>query len=139
MNLEENVQKYIKIEDEIKKRLIELNKLREYKTSITSLIIADLEKEKENKAKRHQKRLDFAQGLKEAVDRKGDKSLDANVIFVNSYAFGMLITVSLFHVSQLKINQQYRGFYTLIFTVSLLNLKAVATMSCSATASTKTK
>ena len=48
MNLEENVQKYIKIEDEIKKRLIEVHKLREYKTSITSLIIADLEKEKEN-------------------------------------------------------------------------------------------
>ena len=46
MNLEENIQKYIKIEDEIKKRLIELHKLREYKTSITSLIIADLEKEK---------------------------------------------------------------------------------------------
>ena len=53
MNLEENVQKYIKIEDEIKKRLIELHKLREYKTSITSLIIADLEKEKENKEKGH--------------------------------------------------------------------------------------
>ena len=46
MNLEENVQKYIKIEDEIKKRHAELHKLREYKTSITLLIIADLEKDK---------------------------------------------------------------------------------------------
>jgi nitrogen regulatory protein PII len=51
MNLEENVQKYIKIEDEIKKRLTELNKLREYKTSITSLIIADLEKDKHKESK----------------------------------------------------------------------------------------
>ena len=51
MNLEENVQKYIKIEDEIKKRMIELNKLREYKTSITSFIIADLEKEKHKESK----------------------------------------------------------------------------------------
>ena len=51
MNLEENVQKYIKIEDEIKKRLVELNKLREYKTSITSLIIADLEKQQHNESK----------------------------------------------------------------------------------------
>ena len=51
MNLEENVQKYIKIEDEIKKRHAELHKLREYRTSITLLIIADLEKEKHKERK----------------------------------------------------------------------------------------
>ena len=55
MNLEENVQKYIKIEDEIKKRHAELHKLREYKTSITLLIIADLEKDKTNKEKKDNK------------------------------------------------------------------------------------
>jgi len=56
MNLEENVQKYIKIEDEIKKRMIEINKLREYKTSITSFIIADLEKEKHNECNDNKER-----------------------------------------------------------------------------------
>ena len=56
MNLEENVQKYIRIEDEIKKRLVELHKLREYKTSITSFIIADLEKGNPNEGDKNKEK-----------------------------------------------------------------------------------
>lgn len=48
--------------------------------------LQSLDKEKEKQEKQLQKRLDFAQGLKEAVDRKGNESQDTFVLFLVYYS-----------------------------------------------------
>lgn len=48
MNLEEKVQTYFKIEEQLKNKLAEVQKLREYKQFLNTQILAELEKEEVN-------------------------------------------------------------------------------------------